>query len=52
MGYGAKQRIRNSEISNDQEALKGMFKVLNEQGNINENDPEIPHYTNQKDWRS
>ena len=47
MGYGAKQRILQKEISNGQEILKEIFKVLSHQGNANQNDPEIPPYTNQ-----
>ena len=43
----AKQKILKREISNGQEALKEMFKVLSHQGNANQNDPEIPPYTNQ-----
>ena len=43
----AKQKILKREISNGQEALKEMFKVLSHQGNANQNDPEIPSYTNQ-----
>ena len=47
MGYRAKQKILKREISNGQEALKEMFKVLSHQGNANQNDPEIPSYTHQ-----
>ena len=47
MGYTAKQRILSKGISNDQEALKESFNILNHQGNANKNDPEIPLYTNQ-----
>ena len=43
----AKQKILKREISNGQEALKEMFKVLSHQGNANQNDPEIPPCTNQ-----
>ena len=46
MGHRAKQRIHNKGISNNQEALKEIFKVLSHQGNANQN-PEIPPYTNQ-----
>jgi hypothetical protein len=47
MGYRAKQRIHNRRILNGREALKEMFKILNHQGNANQNDPEITPYTNQ-----
>ena len=43
----AKQKILKREISNGQEALKEMFKVLSHQRNANQNDPEIPHSTSQ-----
>ena len=45
----AKQKILKREISNGQEALKEMFKVLSHQGNANQKDPEILLYTNQND---
>jgi hypothetical protein len=48
MGYRAKQRIHNRRISIDQEALKEMLKVLSDQINVNQNDPEIIPHTNQK----
>jgi hypothetical protein len=43
----AKQRIYDRVISNDQEAVKEIFKVLNDQGNANQNDTETlrPHLT-------
>jgi hypothetical protein len=47
MGYRAKQRLHSRGISNGQEALKEMFSILSDQGNTNQNDPEIPPYTNQ-----
>ena len=47
MGYRAKQRIHNRGILNGREALKEMLKVLSDQGNANQNSPEIPPYTNQ-----
>ena len=47
MGYRPKIRIYNRRISNGQEALKEMFKVLSYQENANQKDPEIPPYTNQ-----
>jgi hypothetical protein len=34
-------------MSNGREALKEMFKVLSHQGNANQNNHEIPPYTNQ-----
>jgi hypothetical protein len=47
MGYKAKQRIHNRGLSNGQEALKEMFKVLSDQGNANQNNTEIQPHTNQ-----
>jgi hypothetical protein len=47
MWYRAKQRILNRGISNGQEALKEMFYIFSYQGDANQNDPEIPPYTNQ-----
>jgi hypothetical protein len=44
MGYRAKQRILNTGILNGREALKEMFNILSHQGNVNQNDPEIPSY--------
>ena len=41
-----KQRIFNEGISNGQETLKEMLNILSHQGNANENEPEIPPYTN------
>jgi hypothetical protein len=49
VGYRAKQRIHNREMSNGQETLKEMFKVLRHQRNANENNPDIPHPTNYND---
>ena len=43
----AKQKILKREISNGQEALKEMVKVLSDQGNANQNNSEIPSYTYQ-----
>ena len=45
-------RYRNREFSTEESQMvekhsKGMFKVLSHQGNANQNDPEIPLYTNQ-----
>ena len=45
MGYRAKQRILNRGILNALEALNYMLNILSYQGN--ENNPEIPPYTNQ-----
>jgi hypothetical protein len=42
MGYRAKQRIFNREISNSPEALKEMFKVLSHQENANLKNSEGP----------
>ena len=47
MGYSTKQRTHNRGISNGQEALNELFKILSDQGNANQNDPEIPPHTNQ-----
>ena len=43
----AKQKILKREISNGQEALKEMFKVLSHQGNTNQNNLEILPYIKQ-----
>jgi hypothetical protein len=45
MGYRAKQRILNRGISNGQEALKEMFKVLCHQEVTNQNNFEFSSYT-------
>jgi len=45
MGYRAKQNILNSGILNGQKAPKEMFNILSNQGNVNQNKPEIPHHT-------
>ena len=37
----------NNRISNDQKTLKEMFTILNHQGNLNQNDSEIPSHTSQ-----
>jgi hypothetical protein len=47
MGYRTKPRINNWEISNGWEVPKEKFKVLSDQRNVNQNDPEIPPYTSQ-----
>ena len=47
MRYRAKQRIFNGGISNWQDAHKEMFNILSHQENVNQNNPEIPPYTNQ-----
>jgi hypothetical protein len=46
MGYKTKLGIHNRGHSNGSEAPKEMFKVLSDQRNANQNDPEIPPYTN------
>ena len=46
-GYRVKEIILNRGISSDLEALKDKFNILNHQGKANQNDPEIPPYTNQ-----
>jgi hypothetical protein len=43
-GYRTKQRIHNRGISNGRETLKEMFKVLSNQGNAKQNNPEIPSF--------
>jgi hypothetical protein len=47
MDYRSKQRIHNRGILNGRKAAKEMFKFLSDQGNVNQNDPEIPLYTHQ-----
>jgi hypothetical protein len=47
MGYRIKQWIHTIGILSGSEALKEMFKVLSGQENANQNDPEIPPFTNQ-----
>jgi hypothetical protein len=47
MGYRAKQRILNRQISNGQETLKEMLSIISHQGNANQNDSEFPPYTHQ-----
>ena len=47
MGCRAKQKILKREISNGQEALKEMVKVLSHQGNVNQNNHEVQSYTHQ-----
>jgi hypothetical protein len=47
MGYRTEPRIHNWGISNGWEAPKEMFKVLSDQRNANQNDPEIPTYSSQ-----
>ena len=47
MWYRTKQRILNRGILNGQKVLKEMFNIITHQGNANQNDPEIPPYTNQ-----
>jgi hypothetical protein len=42
-----KPRIHNRGISNGLETPKEMFKVLSDQNNANQNNPEILPYTNQ-----
>jgi hypothetical protein len=47
MGYRDKQKILNRGIPTGGETLKEIFKVLSDQGNANQNEPEIPPYTNE-----
>jgi hypothetical protein len=49
MGYKDKLRFNNWGIKNGWEAPKEMFKVLNDQRYANQNNTEIPTYTNQND---
>jgi hypothetical protein len=49
MGYRTKLRVHNRGISNGGETPKEMFKVLSDQRNANQKDPEILPYTNQND---
>jgi hypothetical protein len=50
MGYRAKQIILNWRILNGWEALEKMFKILNHQGNANQNNHEIPPQTMLSLW--
>ena len=45
MGYRTKQRILNWRSSNGQKTLKKIFNIFNHQGNVNQNNCEIPSYT-------
>jgi hypothetical protein len=47
MGYRTKQKIHNRGISNGSGAPQEVFKVLIDQRNANQNDPEILSYNNQ-----
>jgi hypothetical protein len=47
MEHRTKQKTFNKGILNGGEALKKMFNILSYQENENQNDPKIPHYTNQ-----
>jgi hypothetical protein len=47
MEYRTKLRIHNLVISNGWETPKEMFKVLSDQRNANQNNPEIPPHTSQ-----
>jgi mannitol/fructose-specific phosphotransferase system IIA component len=47
MRYRTKQIILNRGITNDQEALKEMFKLLSHRGNANQNSSEVPSNTHQ-----
>jgi len=50
MGYITKQKILKRGILNEQEALRKMFNSLSCQENANQNDCEIPPYTNENYW--
>jgi hypothetical protein len=45
--YRAKQRLLKRGLSNGQETIKEILNVLSHQENANQNDSEIPSYTNQ-----
>jgi hypothetical protein len=47
MGYRDKQRIINWGTPNGWEAHSEMFNILNHQGNVNQNNPQIPPHTSQ-----
>jgi hypothetical protein len=47
MGHRAKQRILKRGLSNGWETPEKMFSILNYQGNVNQNKPEIPPHTSQ-----
>ena len=47
MGNKAKQRILNWRNLNGWEAPKEIFNILSQEGNANQNNPEIPPHTNQ-----
>jgi hypothetical protein len=51
MGYRTNQRILSRVISNGQEAPKEMFNMFSHERNVNQNNPEIPPYTNQNGTR-
>ena len=40
----------NWGIVNSREATKEMFNIFSNQGNANQNNPEIPPYTNPNGW--
>ena len=50
MGYRAKQRILNWGILNGREAPEKNFKILNHQGNANQDNLEIPPHTSQSGY--
>jgi hypothetical protein len=47
MGFRGNQSFLNRGISKGREALKEMVNILSDQGNANQNDPEV--YTNHID---
>jgi hypothetical protein len=47
MEHRAKQKFSTEIYRMAEKHLKKMFIILNHQGNANENNPEIPHYTSQ-----
>jgi hypothetical protein len=48
MAYNTTQILHKRRISKIREAPKEIFNILSHQGNIKQNDPEIPSYTNHK----
>ena len=47
MWYNTKQKIHNRGILNGWEAAREIFKVLSDQRNENQNDPDISPYIKQ-----
>jgi hypothetical protein len=47
MEYKLNKEFSNEEYQKAEKHLKKMFNILNYQGNVNQNNPEIPPHTNQ-----